>query len=136
MSNLEPVITVKIGDYPLPIYRLPDGRRGVITESDVYPSIKSVDEGIRQWLKMAQMGDQECIEFIDKCLRDGIGASEEIWRYEMAEDILERALADDKNAIRELRHYVLEAIDQAIDEYNWLETLEDAQKTIREKDAF
>ena len=138
MSSLKPVITVKIGNYPLPVYRLRDGRRGVINTLDDClndcPQIVSIDQGICRWLKQAQDGNQKCIEFISECLQDALGTSEGHWKYLKAQDILERALANEENAIRELQYYLLEAIDNIINEYNWLKDIEDLQEVIREKD--
>ena len=135
MSNLEPVITIQLGNHPLPIYRLSDGHPGVANEIELSPPILSVNEGILQWLEMAQQENKSAIKVLKETLQDALDYSQEYWRSLKAQDILERALVNDKGAIGELQSYLVEAIYKKIDEYDWLKALEELQKDIKEKDA-
>ena len=127
MSNLEPVITIQLGNHPLPIYRLPDGHPGVANALGCDPWVLSLEQGILQWLYMAQVDNLNCIKFFKECLEDALD-------YSQAQDILNRALVKNEGAIGEVKDYLLKAIYKKINEHDWLEALEDLQEDIREKD--
>ena len=134
MSKPKPVITIQLGNRPVGIYRLPDGRLGMANEIACVPFLLSFEQCVLQWLEMAQVGNQHCIELIKECLQYALDYSREHWRDLMTQDILERALANDESAIRELKYYLLSFIEEEINEYNWLKSLEDLQEVMREKD--